>query len=444
MLAILMTTGGHRVSQPTFEQFFRGIIHQESGGNYNAVGPSVQGGHHAYGRYQVMDYNIPSWTKQYYGKSLTPEQFKHNHEAQDAVARGRLKSYYNKYGARGAAAMWYSGQSNPNATFGNPPVYKYVNDVISNAYTQPNKAGGGGGGGGGGDFEEADPMSRGETAEAYGFVEGLFDSNPELKKLFDKAVKGQWSTGKFQAELRDTKWWKSHSDSERKYLTLRYGDPATAKKNYNDAYVQVRQLAAKMGMVETAANMKRLNSWAYNVAAKGWSEAQLRNEIGKWITFGEKWQGEGGEVQDALHEYAYNMGVTMSGDWYAKNTRNVIRGIATQQDYEDEIRRQSKAMYAQFSKQIDAGQTVLDLASPYIQSMAQILELPPGSVTLQDSTMKKALQYKDPATGKLGVKPLWQFENDLRNDPRWKKTKNAQDSLMQVAHQVLADFGVKY
>jgi hypothetical protein len=42
------------------------------------------------------------------------------------------------------------------------------------------------------------------------------------------------------------------------------------------------------------------------------------------------------------------------------------------------------------------------------------------------------------------AKPLWQFENELRSDPRWKKTQNAQDSLMQVGHQVLADFGLKY
>ena len=93
---------------------------------------------------------------------------------------------------------------------------------------------------------------------------------------------------------------------------------------------------------------------------------------------------------------------------------------------------------------IDGGQTVADIAQPYMQTMAQILELPAGSVNLFDTTIKKALTYTDSKTLEKGAKPLWQFENELRSDPRWKQTKNAQDSLMQVGHKVLADFGLAY
>jgi hypothetical protein len=78
-----------------------------------------------------------------------------------------------------------------------------------------------------------------------------------------------------------------------------------------------------------------------------------------------------------------------------------------------------------------------------MQSMSQILELPAGSINLFDPTIKSALQAKDKATGANAVKPIWQFENDLRSDSRWKSTQNAQNSMMQVAHQVLSDFGVK-
>jgi hypothetical protein len=79
-----------------------------------------------------------------------------------------------------------------------------------------------------------------------------------------------------------------------------------------------------------------------------------------------------------------------------------------------------------------------------MQSMSQILELPQGSINLFDPTIKQALDYKNPTTLQSEAKPLWQFENEIRNDPRWRKTQNAQNSIMQVAHQVLADFGVKY
>lgn len=437
------------MSQPTFEQFFSAIAEQESGGRYGAVGVWV-GGDRAYGKYQVMGANVPSWTAKYYGRRLTPQQYLHSPAAQEAVARGVLKSYYNKYGARGAASAWYSGNPNlHNSTRrqpGGPSIKGYVDSVINKAYRYPSGGGKSSGGGGGGSSSPTTvPMTPGETAESYGFVKAMMSSNPELKRLFDKAVKGQWTSAKFQASLRDTKWWKTHSKSERDYLTKRYGDPATAKQDMSQAYIKVRQLANAMGMRETPGNKAKLNTWAYNMVAKGWDESQLRYEIGKFVYFsGDVHQGEGGEVQDKLRSYAYDMGVQMSSSWYADKSRNVIRGIATQQDYEDEIRRQAKATYSHWAKQIDAGKTVADLASPYMQSMAQILELPAGSINPFNPTIKKALQYKDPQTGSNMVKPLWQFENELRSDSRWKGTKNAQDSLMQVAHQVLVDFGVKY
>lgn len=435
------------MAQPTFDQFFSAIAEQESNGRYNAVGVPVNG-NRAYGKYQVMDFNIPSWSRKYFGRTLTPQQFLNNPKAQEAIAKGRLAEYYNKYGARGAASAWYSGNpslhNSTRAQPGGPSIKGYVDSVIAKAYKYP--GGGGGQKTSSGDSPPApDPKGRSELAEDYGFVEALFDSSPELKKLFDKATKGQWTSEKFQAELRDTRWWKSHTKTERDYLAKRYGDPASAKQDMGKAYVRVRQLANAMGLRETPGNKKRLKTWAYNIVAKGWDESQLRYEVGKFVYFDDDvWQGEGGEVQEKLRSYAYDMGIKMSSKWYADRSRNVIRGVATMQDMEDEIRRQAKATYGQWGKQIDAGKSVADLASPYMQSMAQILELPAGALNLFDPTVRKALQYKDPQTGSNAVKPLWQFENELRNDSRWKKTKNAQDGLMQTAHQVLADFGVKY
>lgn len=432
------------MAQPSFEAFFWAISTQESGGNYNAIGPAVQNNNRAYGKYQVMDYNIGPWTSKYYGQRLTPQQFLNNKKAQEAVARGVLKGYYNKYGARGAASMWYSGQPDPSKTYGNPPVYKYVASVMNHASDY--KGGGSASSQNNATYAEAEKkeLARNEQAELYGFVEALLDSNSELKKLFNKASKGQWTTEKFQAELRDTKWWKTHSASEREFLTLKFGDPKSAKQKMDQAYVKVRQMAAQLGLVETPALLKKMNAWAYNVVAKGWDEGQLRNEVGKYVYFDKALQGEGGEVQMKLKDLAYDMGVTMSSSWYAQNSRNVIRGLATVQDYEDAIRKQAKALYPQFAKQIDAGQTVAEIASPYVQSMQQILEVPGGSISVQDKTIKSALQNKNKTTGQTEVMPLWQFETQLRSDPRWKKTQNAQNSMMQVAHQVLSDFGVAY
>ena len=426
----------------SFAQFMAGISAQESGGNYAAVNK----GSGVLGKYQVMPSNVAGWSRQVLGYSITPSQFLHSPQLQEKIVSGILHGYFNKWGPRGAAAAWYAGPSSHDLDQsthpqpGGPSIKEYVDQVIGHA------------GGSSGDISSyssdatasAAKMSKGETAESYGFNEAFLDANPELKGLFGKAVDQGWSSGKFQAELRDTRWWKTHSQSERDFLVTKFGDPKTADQKMNQAFIHVRQLAAQMGIVEDPSQMKRIKQWAYNYAAKGWDDATLRDTIGKFVYFNKGEQGEGGEAINQLRSYAYAMGVTMSSKWYTDNARSVIRGVAALQDYKDQILKQAKATYGQYSKQLDAGQTMADIASPYIQSMQTILEVPAGSLSLQDKTIKAALQYKNPTTGASESKPLWQFENDLRNDPRWKSTQNAQNSMMQVAHQVLSDFGVKY
>lgn len=288
--------------------------------------------------------------------------------------------------------------------------------------------------------------SAAETAEEYGFVQSLFDAVPELKKLFNRAVKGQWTSQKFQAALRDTKWWKGHGQTERDYLVLQYGDPATAKQKLSQARTQVMQEAAQLGIKMTSKMTRQLNMAAYNMVAKGWGTDDLKYYLGQYVQFNASTHpgGEAGQNLDTLQQYSYNMGIKNSDSWYQTQLRNIERGSMTVQDAQNAIRKQAEAMFPTWQKQLEAGQTVADLASPYMQSMSNILEISPGSINLFDPTIKKALQYKDPKTGQSGAQPIWAFENTLRNDPRWRQTKNAQDSVMQTAHQVLSDFGLAY
>jgi hypothetical protein len=109
------------------------IKQQESGGNYSVV----NSGSGALGAYQVMPANVASWTRQALGTALTPQQFLADPSAQDKVAESILGGYYDKYGARGAAAMWYSGQPDPNKSYGTPSVSDYVASVIGRMTASP-------------------------------------------------------------------------------------------------------------------------------------------------------------------------------------------------------------------------------------------------------------------------------------------------------------------
>jgi hypothetical protein len=100
----------------SLEQLQNAFGYVESSNRYDAIGPETRRGGNAYGRYQVMDFNVPSWSEQYYGQRLTPQEFLANPQAQDAVFYGRMGEYYSQgQGApedrvRNAASLWFTGQ----------------------------------------------------------------------------------------------------------------------------------------------------------------------------------------------------------------------------------------------------------------------------------------------------------------------------------------------
>lgn len=120
----------------SLNSFKAAIAKQESGGRYNAVGPVTAKGNRAYGKYQVMDFNIPSWTKEALGRSLSVQDFYNSPQAQEAVANYKFNQLYNQYGNwADVASVWFSGR--PVARAGNASdvtgttVPRYVQNILS-------------------------------------------------------------------------------------------------------------------------------------------------------------------------------------------------------------------------------------------------------------------------------------------------------------------------
>lgn len=434
-----------------FEAFLWSITMQESGGNYGAVGQWVKGDR-AYGRYQVMGANVGNWTAQHYGKRLTPQQFLNNPAAQDAVVRGVLGGYYKKYGAKGAAAMWYSGQPNPNKTYGNPPVYAYVNSVMSRAGRWDGTVLGGSNGQTYNVEAVTPKMDKYAMAESYGLTWATINANKELKSLFNKAVKEGWDGTLFTAKLKNTKWWKGTSDSARKFFLLKTGDPATYKQKLQQYQFSINKMAVDVGLTNQVSKGKPsslLNRVIQYKMRDGWSDARIKAYLGQYVTVhgsgAGQMYGEAGEAYDQIFQLAYLNGQSFSRKWYQDNIRGVVSGKTTAEALAAQIRSQAASKYYAFANQIRAGQNVMDLAQPYIQRVAEILELPSTDIDLNNPFINKAMTSKVGVGQKPGTQySLWQFENDLRSDPLWKKTNNARESMFSVAHQVAKDFGLAF
>jgi hypothetical protein len=106
-----------------FQSFMDAIRQHESSGRYGVVNPDSG----ALGAYQVMPGNLPSWSKEALGHSVSSQQYLQSKQLQDQIAGHMLSQYYNKWGPGGAAVAWYAGPGRVDGWMksgGNSPFYK--------------------------------------------------------------------------------------------------------------------------------------------------------------------------------------------------------------------------------------------------------------------------------------------------------------------------------
>jgi hypothetical protein len=127
------SNGVPKLGKGDFASFVRAISGQESGGNYGAVN-SDSG---ALGKYQIMPSNFSGsggWDMAALGREITTQQFLGSPSLQEKIAQYKLREYFNKYGARGAASAWYSGDPNKyknnSPQGGYPSIAAYVDSII--------------------------------------------------------------------------------------------------------------------------------------------------------------------------------------------------------------------------------------------------------------------------------------------------------------------------
>lgn len=301
---------------------------------------------------------------------------------------------------------------------------------------------------GGGPSGEWDPsggtaeaaLSPEELASEYGFAYSFLNSNPELKTIFGQSVNETWSKDKFMAEVRNSKWWQENSETQRQVQIMKKTDPATYEANLGATKLQVQQLAAEIGAVIPPAKLSKIAS---QVLETGLQEDGLRNILGQYVTFTKgTLRGEAGAYANAMKKYAYEQGVTLDDQTVKNQAALVSRKLATDEDFKNQIVQQAVSAYPGYKDQLEAGQTMMDIANPYVQIMAQELSIIPDKITLNDPLIRQALNGVN-ADGKPMGMDQTAFLGRLRNDPRWARTQDAQDKVMDVGYNVLKSMGLR-
>jgi hypothetical protein len=184
---------------------------------------------------------------------------------------------------------------------------------------------------------------------------------------------------------------------------------------------------------------------ADNLDPKMWLQDQIKTKLaaGKTTvnTAGIP-EGPSGKYFVALKDLARSNGINLSDAAATDYSNKIIAGVLDVDTVYNTIRESAASAFPQFADKIKSGINLQTLADPYIQSMSKILELPDASIDLFDPKIRGALSYTMP-DGKLGIKSIYDFERELRQDPRWQYTNNAREDVSNSVTQVLQDFGFK-
>lgn len=276
-------------------------------------------------------------------------------------------------------------------------------------------------------------------AAGYGWSLAVINSNAELKSLFAQATSGSWTPDAFVARVRDTRWFKTTSDTARQAIILQKADPATYNARVAQATTAALAQARVMGTRMTSGQVRQIG---IESVMFGWNTDQVRNAMGKFVTaVNGQFAAGAATYQLQYQQLAAQYGVAVSNATMGSWVRSAVLGSSTVENVRNSLIAQSTSRYPALAGRLKAGETLQQIADPYVQSYASTLEVNPNTVPLTDKLLQGALAARD-AKGQPVAKSVWEFEQDLRKDPRYMRTQQAQDKSMQMAHSVLQDWGV--
>ncbi|NDB58553.1 hypothetical protein EB001_08920 [bacterium] len=276
-----------------------------------------------------------------------------------------------------------------------------------------------------------------EITEQIQMLLALKGIDSKLEEAWQLYLQGNYDG--MQAAILQSNFYRNNNFTARARIQAKTSQPGV----YADG-LDKYQLATRKSLVASGLKMdaKLFEGLAVKAYDSGMSEDQLKQLIvsSNLVT------GYGGAVLGdtaSLKNYANSFGVGkyLDDKYWAQKSQDLFLGTTTTEDIEDEVRNLAASAFPGYSDQIKAGISVDSLASAYKGAMASVLEKDADSITYDDPRLRAALQYVD-KDGKPAVKPLWQFERELRMTPEWELTNNARTTVDNLAYKVLSDMGL--
>jgi hypothetical protein len=328
---------------------------------------------------------------------------------------------------------------------------------------------------------ETDAQVKSDFLSKYKEQATFIASIPELggsgingqPSLLDQAIKGNWSIDQWTAAFQNSDWIKAHPGNIGLAEIQRQSTPSLYNDRYNAVQSRLAKLAASTGLTFTPGqlgqqidpngaaptvdqtaiqNGQDLVNWVLQQSdptdrrGDAVSDAEIIQRMAQYGKLDPS-NPNGGQVfrnVQSLQQIANNYGTNglYTQDQLNNYGQQILQGTYDPSTFEAQQKMTAMQMYKPFAAEIANGSKVSDLASPYMSTLAGLLEVDPSDITLGSNTgYGKMIADAMRGDGTTAVDPLT-FANTVRSQPQWLNTKNAQSTLLGAGDYIINKMGL--
>lgn len=307
-----------------------------------------------------------------------------------------------------------------------------------------------------------------QTEFWYDLPDYIFKTVPKLGELLVKAVNEGWDDEKFLSQAKLTTWWQQNSAPIRTRIIARakFNELTSAGQDASKTEYAMDTATIKRSVQTRARQMgANLDENAINQIVSRVYDGFLENDtvaidsfIAPYIGKVSSIVGTGMGIQpsgytgQALQNYQALQAVAKANGLSIKDILPklsvlpgqtlddvVLQKLATGELDINRLAQDARMIAAQGTPDyvkglLQQGYDLEQIYAPYKNVMAQILELNPDEIDLNDGTLRGAI-------GMDKEMNIYDFKKALRKDSRWQYTENAREEVANSVLGVLRDFG---
>lgn len=289
------------------------------------------------------------------------------------------------------------------------------------------------------------PTMQERIAERYPSLISLL-KEPEIGKLLTQAVTNNWSPGVFQSKFMASRWFKSQSESQRRWWVTAHTDPGEAKRQRTSYSSELGVVAGKLGISLTAAELKWITEANLARGIEPDSQEMLTQLYG-FLQRNPKRARTGaiGAAQKQINDMVHGQWMmSLSPQSIAKFGAEVAMGRRSIEDINAYMAKQAVKRFPHMAEMLAAGMTVHDIAEPVINAYAREMDWDaPGLAAKMsfDPNFAGLLGIRDPKTNKVRMPTEYEARTMARKRDDWWGTTSGRQSDAGMSQSLLQALG---